>query len=303
VGFIEGWTDDQAADITDSSERAGNRGWGTLAAVLRGEGFAPEQVKEGPKEDNTPVPIARMALREYAIIVFGSNNAEYTGEDADSLMAYVNGGGGALFISDGNFGSDWGDAPGSDQIFLDRLGWEMNQDNGTYGVLRGQGDFPAPDHPLLQGVNQFDGEGVSPITVKRYDVPGVKTTLIARAKGQVKRNTAMGGGMLSAATQHDAALVVAEVGKGRIAGHFDRNTFFNRNGAGTSIHRFENRQFAINLVRWLSGQGPVSNGKGPRIRKEGKAPGRSGSIRFDLQGRRLRPSEAGIALAYLAGRP
>ncbi|MEN0050532.1 MAG: T9SS type A sorting domain-containing protein, partial [Bacteroidota bacterium] len=37
------------------------------------------------------------------------------------------------------------------------------------------------------------------------------------------------------------------------AGHFDRNTFFNLNGAGTNINRLSNMQYAKNLINWLTG--------------------------------------------------
>jgi len=43
-----------------------------------------------------------------------------------------------------------------------------------------------------------------------------------------------------------------KVDAGRIAGHFDRNTFFNTNGAGTDITRFDNLQYALNLFAWLA---------------------------------------------------
>src|SRR5207302_9000318 len=47
---------------------------------------------------------------------------------------------------------------------------------------------------------------------------------------------------------------VAEAGLGRVAIHFDRNTFFNANGAGTSLHRFDNARYAKNLFEWLAGR-------------------------------------------------
>jgi hypothetical protein len=56
----------------------------------------------------------------------------------------------------------------------------------------------------------------------------------------------------------DGALVAIEVDFGRIAGHFDRNTFFNLNGAGTDINRFDNRRYAINLFEWLAEPTPAS---------------------------------------------
>ena len=50
----------------------------------------------------------------------------------------------------------------------------------------------------------------------------------------------------------DAALLAATVDHGRLVGHFDRNTFFNLNGAGTNLTRFDNRQLAINLFNWVA---------------------------------------------------
>src|SRR5436189_109802 len=80
---------------------------------------------------------------------------------AGEKILFVRGGGAALFRSDANFGSNWGDAPGSDQQFLDRFGLAINQDKGQYAVSRSAGDFLQGDHPILAGVNSFDGEGVS----------------------------------------------------------------------------------------------------------------------------------------------
>ncbi|CAN0364917.1 unnamed protein product, partial [Ectocarpus sp. 4 AP-2014] len=52
---------------------------------------------------------------------------------------------------------------------------------------------------------------------------------------------------------NDATVVVASAGEGKVAGHFDRNTFFNQNGAGTNLNRFDNKQYALNLFGWLVG--------------------------------------------------
>lgn len=54
----------------------------------------------------------------------------------------------------------------------------------------------------------------------------------------------------------DGALTVLQADLGRVAGHFDRNTFFNLNGTGTSINRFDNRTYAINLFTGLAQSGP-----------------------------------------------
>lgn len=270
-GFLEGRDDqsrtEQLADITNESTRRGNHGWFEFAESLREEGFVVEQIIEpleadAPPEGQTqgaPVAFETMDLARYAVIVMGSNNAVYQPAQVDAIERYVRDGGGVLFISDANFGSDWPDASNSDQQFLDRFGWTMQQDQGTYVLRRAAADFTAGDHPVLEGVDAFDGEGVSPIVVPKTDIDGVRTTLIVRAKpGAQTRNNdtdagvGAGGGSSRAVGPRDAALCIARVGRGRIAGHLDRNTFFNLNGAGTDINRFDNRAYAINLIRFLA---------------------------------------------------
>lgn len=252
-GFLEGGFDHHLCNIDDYDTWAGNHGWGTLADALRDEGFELIQLEEGPVENSGPVDLLSLNLAEYAVIVMGSNNVVYPAPLVDAFEAYVKGGGAALFISDANFGLDWDRAPSSDQSFLDRFGWEMNQDQGTYTVQTS--DFALPGHPILEGVSAFKGEGVSPITVADYNVPGVTSTILVPVPSDkvVKRNEGPGIGAATPATADDAVLVVATVGAGRIAGHFDRNTFFNVNGAGTDITEHDNRQYAINLFKWLAG--------------------------------------------------
>ena len=43
-----------------------------------------------------------------------------------------------------------------------------------------------------------------------------------------------------------------EAGNGRVICHFDRNTFFNLNGAGSDINRFDNAQLALNFFEFTS---------------------------------------------------
>ena len=268
-GFLEAGNDaqrtEQLADITNTSTAGGNHGWFELAQALEGAGYTLVQMAE-PLEpgapatgqtDGAPLDFASMDLSAFDVIVLGSNNAAYPAEQIDAIEGYIRAGGGVLFISDANFGSNWADAPTSDQAFLDRFGWTMQQDRGTYVLRASDGDFLEPMHPILIGVNAFDGEGVSPIVVPETDTaPGVSSTIIARAKpGQQTRNNDAfpGAGSSRAVTDRDAALAVASVDAGRIAGHYDRNTFFNLNGAGTNLNRFENRQYALNLFAWLAG--------------------------------------------------
>jgi hypothetical protein len=285
--------DGQLSDIHDSSTAPGNHGFAELAALLAAEGFVVEQVVEGPGQEGLPVHLQAIDLSRYDVLVFGSNNASYLAGAVAWVVPYVCSGGSALFISDGNWGSDWGDAPSSDQSFLDAFDIVMNQDAGTYVVSRSAGDFviggiDRGSHPILAGpdglvgtaddVNDFDGEGVSPATVTHF-FPGIEPIVLAKAKQIIHLNDAAGSGSFQAPGVDDGALVALEYGAGRVACSFDRNTFFNLNGAGTSLHNWDNAQLARNLFSWLAGApGPTygtgcagSGGIGPVLSMAGCA--------------------------------
>ena len=217
------------------------------------------QTEGGPLNFTDSTADNYVNLSAYDVVVFGSNNAAYGTAAVVAVEAYIREGGGAIFISDANFGSDWADASDSDQPFLSRFGLTMNQDNGKYS-LSGD-DLLVPDHPILDGVNKFDGEGVTPITVGDNLPEGVSVQILATAedKDDVRRNEEPFGsekkGRTTSATAQDAVLLAAKIDNGRLVGHFDRNTFFNRNGAGTDITRFDNEQLAINMFTWLTEAG------------------------------------------------
>jgi hypothetical protein len=166
-----------------------------------------------------------------------------------------------MFISDANFGSSWRDAPDSDQPFLSRFGLSVQQDNGKYALTRAAGDFATANHPVLFGVSAFDGEGVSPIVVPAIPPAGVTITRVVGARDKTRNNDGASAankfaGSLRAVTSRDASLVLANAGRGRVVGYFDRNTFFNAHGAGTDITRLNNKQLALNLFGWVADQKP-----------------------------------------------
>ncbi|MFN3169055.1 MAG: hypothetical protein ACE37H_18565 [Phycisphaeraceae bacterium] len=262
-GFLEAGNDaqrtEQLADINNTSTSGGNHGWFELAETLRGAGYDVTQITEtaenasGPSQ-GLPVAFDAMDLNAYDAVVMGSNNAVYTTPQIDALEAYLRGGGGVIFISDANFGGNWADASDSDQQFLDRFGLVVHQDRGTYAIERANNELLVPDHPIFAGVDKFDGEGVTPLSPGTL-AEGVSATILANAEGQVRLNNGTSGsfqGSSRAANANDAALLVASAGPGRIVGHFDRNTFFNLNGAGTNINRFDNRQYALNLFAFAT---------------------------------------------------
>ncbi|MEM1082375.1 MAG: hypothetical protein AAGH65_12440 [Pseudomonadota bacterium] len=258
-GFLEANNDqqrtEQLSDIFNSATNNGNHGWGQLRQSLENVGFIVEQITEQAENDAGPsngLPIAfeSLNLTSYSILVMASNNARYPVASVDAVELFIRSGGSALFISDANFGSDWSDAPSSDQDFLDRFGLIMNQDQGTYVLRRSEGDFGLPDHPVLDGIQAFDGEGVSPIDTQNNGEVLVAAKNATRINQPPFGNNNQGASRPVLST--DGALVILEAGAGRIAGHFDRNTFFNTNGAGTDITRFDNRQYALNLFAWLA---------------------------------------------------
>ena len=294
-GFTEQLVDirDPAGPVFDNNPTGnGNHSWFELATLLVNNGYTVEQTTEsveagagstGPTQgapvtfdtsfatatfadlnENNGVTQTR-SLSDFDTVVFGSNNAVYTQDQIDAVGDYIRGGGGALFISDANFGSVRGDAQRSDQQFLDLFGIQVNEDRGTYRLERGDGaagfeEFRDPDSPLLAGVDTFDGEGVSPFTFPANldDLPSDVTAQIVAGvpAGQTIRQP---GNNNRPATPDDAALFSAEVGFGRIVGHFDRNTFFNLNGAGSDIRRFDNTQLALNIIEFASSApGPIA---------------------------------------------
>src|SRR5262245_41024250 len=96
AGFLTGGTqvqrDSQLSDINDNSTAANNNGWGALATLLRGDGFAVSQLSEGRSSNNTPVDLTGIKLSRYKLIVFGSNNATYTKASIDALELFVRAG-------------------------------------------------------------------------------------------------------------------------------------------------------------------------------------------------------------------
>lgn len=270
-GFLEADNDaertEHLGDIGNMSTSNGNHGWFQLAQTLEGAGYSLTQISEtaenesGPS-DGLPIAFDTMDLTSFDAIVFGSNNAVYTGAQVAAIESYIRGGGGAIFISDANFGGNWADASNSDQQFLDPFGLTIHQDRGTYSIERSDNEFLVPDHPIFDGVNRFDGEGVTPFDVSS-PAADANVTILALAEGQIRLNDGTPGqeqGSTQNATDSDAALFVAEVGDGRIIGHFDRNTFFNTNGAGTDITRFDNTQFALNLFEFATVPEPTGFG-------------------------------------------
>jgi hypothetical protein len=231
----------EVSDIADADTSNGNHGYAQLAELLRHERFSVEQVIE-------PLALDDIDLDRYAVVFFASNNAAYTERDAAHVRDYVEAGGGVLFVSDALWGPAWGTAAASDQTFLSQFGLVMNHDAGQ--PSESTKAFVVPGHPILADVDAFEGEGVSPCTLTHDpETRGIVTRVVAQTT-PVRRPLGVMG-PLTAPTDDDAALATVEDG-GRVACSFDRNTFFNEHGAGTSIARASNARYALNLFAWLA---------------------------------------------------
>lgn len=280
AGFLGGGGDEYLSDIHDTSSAPGNHGWGELRSLLESEGFHVDQVIEGQATPGLEhIDFDAVGTNQYSVVVMGSNNGSYVSPKSEGLLRFLEAGGGVLFIHEGNFGSAWFDAAGSDQPFVEHAGMRACQEFGSYVLRRADGDFVVGgvdmgNHPILIGpdgalgtaddVNEFEGFGVSPTTIENL-VPGAQALVLAQAEGLVRENAGpgKGPGTLRPATARDGALLVASVGAGRLASHFDANTFFNNNGEGTSIDELDHRQYASNLFAWLAGPtwNPYGSGK------------------------------------------
>lgn len=261
-GATEGGTKEQRteqlSDITNTSTAAWNHGYGSLRALLAGDGFKVSQLIESSSA------ITLSMLQAHRVVVFGSNNKVYSAAEVKAFHDYVDRGGSALFISDANWGLTWEAAPASDNQFLGRYGAQVYQDSGQLPLMARseQGRYLVSDHPALSGpdgagkksdVDRYNGEGVSLFRITSGS-NGYQAVAMVSASGLLKRlNDATGKpGALQKAGSGDAAMVFVEKGYARIVGHFDRNTFFNLNGAGTDLNKLDNAQLALNIFRYLA---------------------------------------------------
>jgi hypothetical protein len=263
-GATEGGTfqqrTEQLSDIFNLQTSTGNHGWGMLALALTLDGFQVSQLVE------SAAPITTAQLVPHRIVVMGSNNKVYTPAEVAAFHAYIDQGGSALFISDANWGLTWEAAPASDNQFLGRYGAQVYQDSGQLPLMSRleAGRFIDPGHAVLSGpdgvgglgdVEDYDGEGVSLFQITTGSA-GYQAAPVVSAQGLVARlnNAAGGAGNLIIAGASDCALFSVVKGDSRIVGHFDRNTFFNLNGAGTNIFHHDNSQLAMNVFRFLAAQ-------------------------------------------------
>jgi hypothetical protein len=233
----------------------GRNGYSQLAALLHAE--QGHNVTEVIDTDPSVNPLTRERLAVYDLVVLGSNNRRFSKSEAAALAAYVNGGGAVLALSDSRFGlspdrsqNALGAGELSDNDLVGQFGMYIEHDNYQV-VVAGSNRFVNPSHPILRGLTSFKGEGVSLI---RVSPPG---QILVRGDGL----TLTDGHTI---TGPDYAITaIAQVGQGRVAATFDRNTFFNAGvgSDGTDLSELDNRAYAYNLFNWLARpRAPVAAG-------------------------------------------
>jgi hypothetical protein len=225
----------------------GRNGYSQFADLLHEEqGHNTSELRDTDPAIN---PLTLTTLKHYDLIVLGSNNRRYSQAEATVLRQYVEGGGAVLALSDSRFGLSPDrsrNLPGageeSDNDLMGQFGFHIEHDN--YIVVDATIDrFVLPGHSVLHNLSHFRGEGVSLI-----QVTGHMPTILVRGDGLPLTDGVTITGMDYAIT------AIAQLGAGRVAVTFDRNTFFNAgvNSDGTDIGQFNNRQYARNLINWLA---------------------------------------------------
>ena len=224
----------------------GPDGYAQLAETLGLLGFTPE---ERPDTGPSVNPLTQALLSQFNIVVFGSNNRRFTVEEQAEVLGYVKTGGAIFLFSDYQFGPSPDSerrVPGagdlSDNDILQHFGMALEPDN-FQEFLATSDRFLDPKHTILRGVSSFKGEGCGMIRVERD--PG---RILVRGDG-----IPLSDGSITDRTY--AITAIAEVGLGRIAVTFDRNTFFNAGvkSGGTDLSEYDNYLYAINLFLWLYG--------------------------------------------------
>jgi len=229
-------------------EDTGPRGLSGWKAALQEVGVNMEESYDAETE------LSLEKLAPFRLLVLGSNQRRFSSKEAAAVRRWVEAGGGLVAWSDSAFGGfhrkvgiDNTKGRDSDNDVMKQFGMFFLTDNGggNYRI-----DQFTQDHFLNRGKKNggiaFRGEGVSPV---RVSPPAILLARLASGGlgGKLKLNAIDGEWN----PDTDAALAVAEVGKGRVVGVFDRNLFWNA-GEGTKLSDADNREFAQRLVLWVT---------------------------------------------------
>ena len=225
----------------------GHNGYAQLADLLHME--QGHNLTELADTDPAVNPLTTLVLAQYDLLVLGSNNRRFSAKEAAVVASYVQDGGSVFAFSDSRFGLSpdrehnvLGAGELSDNDLLGQFGMAIQHDN--YQVVEANSTrFVNPSHPILTGLTSFKGEGVSLIRVD-----GPPAQILVRGDGLLLTDGHTVTG------KNYAITAIAQVGQGRVAVTFDRNTFFNAGlgSDGTDLSDLGNRQYALNLFKWLA---------------------------------------------------
>jgi hypothetical protein len=216
-------------------------GFSTLRDVLLAIGF-----NAATEVEDVAVTITPQLLAPHGVLVLGSNRRTFTTTEVDAVEAFVRGGGGLVTYSDFMFGP--GSAASDNQV-LARFGLLTADDN--FGGTVTAGSFAA--HPVSAGLPLgIRGEGVSVIEIVGNAVDTFVNVAPCVSNGAACAPVPVVAPSGSATPTYGASVAVS-AGLGRVLATFDRNTFFNYPGYGTSIVEASNLPYAVNLFLWAAG--------------------------------------------------
>ncbi len=187
-------------------------------------------------------------LNPYKVLILGSNNRRFTAAEQAAVATWVNAGGGLVAWSDAAFGWQNGglnslDGSLSDNDLTEQFGLHFLRDNGL-------ASFTLSQWATAHYLNRFNQNGG--LTIEAEGASPIRTSAPATIVANLPAGKAVLNSQDGPATAADAAMSVAKIGQGRVAGYFDRNAFWN-SGPGTSLSRFDNRIFAQRLLLWAAG--------------------------------------------------
>ncbi|WP_343328646.1 hypothetical protein [Polaribacter staleyi] len=227
----------------------GDLGMSGFKKALEAVGFTVNEVYD------QEIVINAKFLKAIDVLILGSNQRVFIDAEAKALKRWVKKGGGVIAWSDSGFGGEYSivgvdNEMGriSDNVLMEQFGMHFLTDNGAgnYLVNEYTQDHFINKNNKHKGV-AFRGEGVSFVRVSKPAVilakaqeGGLGGRLVVNSNdGKFNENT-------------DVSLAIAEIGKGRVIGVFDRNLFWNA-GAGTRLSHSDNRVFAQRIALWVAG--------------------------------------------------
>jgi hypothetical protein len=228
----------------------GHRGMSAFRTAIEAVGFEIHQAYDAD------VALTDEFLAPWNVLILGSNQRRFSEEEATAVHRWVSAGGGLVAWSDSAFGGHYAEVGldntagrDSDNDLTKQFGMVFLTDNGGGNYLikdYEEAHFLNAKNP--KGGVRYRGEGVSPV---RIAPP-------ARMLAKLQEGGLGGKIMVNKIDapfdpQTDAALAIAHVGKGRVVGTFDRNTFWNA-GEGTRLSHENNLEFAQRLILWAAGR-------------------------------------------------